>query len=270
MLAMKPFLLILSFLYLFPPSGVSAEDKVHPVVAEAVLLKSGSEKSLLGVRFHLQQGWHIYWKNPGEAGLPTEIEASLPSGVALGDWQWPLPDFFESPGPIASYGYEHEVIIAAPLLIAENSHEPKKDIRLAVSWLTCKDRCILGSADLEVALPLAPDSILEAAPFEALLPKDEGERPFNASVEGLGQGNFRLTFTGSNPPKFVEWFPLPGENLLIDQVQIVESDSGAAVTFHAETLVDLPKHEFSSLVVVSRENHQREGWPLTLSLPQNP
>ncbi len=264
---MKRLPLILGFLLLFAPLGAGAEDEVHPVVVEAVMLESVGQKSRLGVRFHLQDGWHIYWKNPGEAGLPTEIDASLPVGVTLGEWQWPLPEFFESPGPIASYGYEHEVIIAAPLFMAEASEGPKKDIRMAVSWLTCKDRCILGSADLDLTLPLAPEAVLEAASFEASLARDKRERPFDASVEDLGEGKYRIVFGGVAPPKSVEWFPLPDENLLIDQVKVVDSDSGAAVTFRAEVLADLPNHELSSLVVVPRENHHREGWPLTLTLP---
>ena len=29
-------------------------------------------------------GWHIYWKNPGDSGLPTEIDWSLPPGFSAG------------------------------------------------------------------------------------------------------------------------------------------------------------------------------------------
>ncbi len=35
----------------------------------------------LGLRFRLSPGWHIYWRNPGDSGLPPEISFTLPAGA---------------------------------------------------------------------------------------------------------------------------------------------------------------------------------------------
>ena len=58
----------------------------------------------VGFDFKMDEGWHIYWKNPGDSGLPPKITWHLPSGVAAGDIQWPKPERF-SEGSFTSFGY---------------------------------------------------------------------------------------------------------------------------------------------------------------------
>ena len=69
----------------------------------------------LGVHFDIEPGWHIYWKNPGGAGLATEIVWQLPNNVKAGELQWPVPAGFTQSGDIPGYGYEGSVILASKL-----------------------------------------------------------------------------------------------------------------------------------------------------------
>ena len=39
----------------------------------------------------MQKGWHTYWQNPGDSGLPTTLEWKLPAGVEAGPIEWPAP-----------------------------------------------------------------------------------------------------------------------------------------------------------------------------------
>src|SRR5207248_2595837 len=39
---------------------------------------------------HMDPGWHTYWKNPGQSGLPTTVTWELPPGVSAGEIQWPV------------------------------------------------------------------------------------------------------------------------------------------------------------------------------------
>src|ERR671938_537756 len=50
----------------------------------------------LWVDLHLDiaRGWHTYWRNPGDAGLPTEIAWALPRGLSAGEIAWPTPERF--------------------------------------------------------------------------------------------------------------------------------------------------------------------------------
>src|SRR3569833_1760696 len=44
-----------------------------------------------GLYFKLESGWHVYWKNPGDAGEPPRIKWTLPQGITAGAIQYPIP-----------------------------------------------------------------------------------------------------------------------------------------------------------------------------------
>ncbi|MCB0376141.1 MAG: hypothetical protein KDD04_09510, partial [Sinomicrobium sp.] len=62
----------------------------------------------IAVHFQLDQGWHTYWKNPGDSGLATEITLTLPEGFKPSPLQWPAPEIISRP-PLVTYGYKNEV-----------------------------------------------------------------------------------------------------------------------------------------------------------------
>src|SRR5271170_1748892 len=65
----------------------------------------------LGVRLSIDPGWHIYWKNAGDAGLPTRVKFTLPDGFSAGPLQFPTPHRFDQPGNIVAFGYEDSVLL---------------------------------------------------------------------------------------------------------------------------------------------------------------
>jgi DsbC/DsbD-like thiol-disulfide interchange protein len=60
----------------------------------------------LGVLFTIDPNWHIYWKNAGDAGIPTRIRWKLPPGFSAGPIEFPTPRRFDLPGNIADFGYK--------------------------------------------------------------------------------------------------------------------------------------------------------------------
>ena len=91
-----------------------ASELVKPALyAESATVAPGGT---LWTELHLTvaPGWHIYWKNPGDSGLPTELDWSLPPGFSAGAIEWPVPERF-SVGPIANYGYTGSADLLAPL-----------------------------------------------------------------------------------------------------------------------------------------------------------
>ena len=67
----------------------------------------------------MDPGWHTYWKNPGDAGIATQIKWQLPPGITAGEIQWPLPEKLP-PAEVTTYGYEDEVMLLVPLTLATN------------------------------------------------------------------------------------------------------------------------------------------------------
>src|SRR6266436_9189251 len=107
------------------------------------------------VHFAIKPGWHIYWRNPGDSGLPTAIEWNLPPGFSAGSILWPVPERFVQ-GGIGNYGYAGSADLLVPITVASDL-APGGTARLAgeASWLVCADICIPGSAKLSLSLPVA-------------------------------------------------------------------------------------------------------------------
>lgn len=103
------------------------------------------------------EGWHTYWKNPGDAGLPTEIDWALPDGFRAGEIQWPTPRQLPFQGGI-NYGYEGTVLLLVDITAPENIIGDAVQIAARVNWLMCEDVCIPGEADLSLLLPVVPKS----------------------------------------------------------------------------------------------------------------
>ena len=43
----------------------------------------------LGLRMRLAPGWHTYGRDPGDAGVPTELTLDLPRGAKASGIDWP-------------------------------------------------------------------------------------------------------------------------------------------------------------------------------------
>ena len=106
---------------------------------------------LAGVDLKMEPGWHTYWKNPGAAGMATEIKWQLPPGVTTGEIQWPLPKKLP-PAEVTTYGYEDEVMLIVPLTLASNLPIGPIDLKANVSWLECKEVCIPANVDVQATL----------------------------------------------------------------------------------------------------------------------
>jgi thiol:disulfide interchange protein DsbD len=108
---------------------------------------------LLGVLLTPDEGWHTYWKNPGESGLPTKIQWELPDGFKAGDIQWPTPHEFEMSG-ILGLGYEGPALLTVPITAPAKITGDAITLKAKVSWLVCKEACIPGRASLSITLPV--------------------------------------------------------------------------------------------------------------------
>ena len=108
----------------------------------------------VAVRVELEEGWHTYWENPGETGLPAEISWELPPGVEAGAIQWPAPQWIEY-FDMVSHGYEGEVLLLVDLEVDDSiALGQSVDLAATVDFLVCKEICIPGTARVELTLPV--------------------------------------------------------------------------------------------------------------------
>lgn len=117
----------------------------------------------IGIYFKPREGWHVYWKNPGDSGLPPRVEFSgTPEGSTFGPLEFPTPDRIPY-GPLVNYGYEGDVLYPAKwtssqeLKIGDNA-----TVVANVKWLICKEECVPGRATLTLKLPVTNPGNLSA------------------------------------------------------------------------------------------------------------
>ena len=135
------------------------------------------------VHFTIKPGWHIYWRNPGDSGLPTAIEWHLPPGFSAGSILWPVPERFVQ-GGIGNYGYAGSADLLVPITAAKDLVSGST-VRLAgeASWLVCADICIPGSAMLSLSLPVAAGSVAADPTVAAHFAKIRQQLPVPAPFE---------------------------------------------------------------------------------------
>src|SRR5947208_5507565 len=154
-----------------PASAAAPANGAHPVTARLVPeATSMAPGTTLWIDLHLDiaPGWHTYWRNPGDAGLPTEIAWTLPAGFTAGDIVWPVPERFVVDG-LGNYGYRNAVDLLVPIAASPNVESGgTANLAAAVSWLVCSDICIPGEAKLALALPVGADPATPAPPVKDL------------------------------------------------------------------------------------------------------
>jgi thiol:disulfide interchange protein len=122
---------------------VAPEDEIYP---------GGNNQ--IGLYFKLEPGWHVYWKNAGDAGGPPRIRWTLPDGVTAGPMQFPAPKRLPL-GPLMDFGYENEVLYPIKLEVAPTAKSGKAVLDANVDWLVCREVCIPGKAELKLTLQLS-------------------------------------------------------------------------------------------------------------------
>ncbi len=103
----------------------------------------------VGLRLRLAPGWHTYWQNPGDAGVPPDLELTLPAGAEAGPIAWPVPQRVAE-GPLMTYAYTGEVLL--PVSITPGS-TGSTDIKAHANWLVCRDICVPEEGQFELDLP---------------------------------------------------------------------------------------------------------------------
>jgi thiol:disulfide interchange protein/DsbC/DsbD-like thiol-disulfide interchange protein len=144
--------------------SVSAPHLKATLIADQDSISPGSTFTL-GIQFTLEPGWHIYWKNPGDSGLPPRFSWSAPPGISVSEPLWPYPSKIAT-GPLVNYGYG-DVLIPFQARVAQTAKTETAVITAALEWLVCKDECLPGQGSISLALPLRNETSLPSTHSKA-------------------------------------------------------------------------------------------------------
>ncbi len=137
-----------------PGNVVSTDNVKARLVSETAAIGPG-QSVWVALELNIRDGWHTYWRNPGDSGQATTLAWTLPPGFTAGDIVWTTPHRFDLP-PLVNYGYAghavHLVKITAPRELKSGSMAL---LQAKAAWLVCSDVCIPEDAQLQLKLPTA-------------------------------------------------------------------------------------------------------------------
>lgn len=108
----------------------------------------------LGLHFRTDPGWHVYWKNSGDAGYAPTVRFTEAPGLKQPELLWPAPNRFDLPGGLVAFGYEGEVVY--PLRARLESTAKSLQLTADVDYLVCEVDCIPYRSTLTLTQPLGP------------------------------------------------------------------------------------------------------------------
>ncbi|MCX7684063.1 MAG: protein-disulfide reductase DsbD family protein [Acetobacteraceae bacterium] len=217
---MRRLLLVLVLLFAAPAAALDSLPVETPratavLTADHEAVAPGQTLRLL-LRFRLADGWHIYWRNPGDAGGPPEIAWTLPEGASAGPLLFPAPHRIPYP-PLLNYGYTGAVAFPVSVTVPRGLSQGEVfTLEAEARWLICADICIPeeGAFRLDLPVEAAPRPAANAGLFaaaEASLPRPS---PFAVRLGFEGRaGAIEVTGPGLSPATLrgAEFFPLdPG------------------------------------------------------------
>ena len=120
----------------------------------------------LGLLLEHQPEWHTYWQNPGDSGLPTQLNWSLPPSWDAGEIAWPTPHPIRI-GSLVNYGYEGRVLLPVTVQVPTTfaADAASATVQLKASWLICRVECIPEEGSFSLTIPTRSSTAMFAADF---------------------------------------------------------------------------------------------------------
>jgi thiol:disulfide interchange protein DsbD len=136
----------------FAQSVVKTENVRAELISEVSQVKPG-EPFWVALRETIRPHWHTYWKNPGDAGQPTDIAWKLPPGVKADPIVWPAPTKIDVSG-VVNYGFEGDILLLVKVTPPADFAGSTLALAADVNWLVCSDVCIPEGGKFSLDLPV--------------------------------------------------------------------------------------------------------------------
>ena len=144
----------------------------------------------IGLQVTLKDGWKIYWRSPGDAGVPPVLDWQASDNLEKAEMAWPVPHRFSLFG-LETFGYSHEVVFPISVSLADPGEALR--LRADLSFLVCEEICIPRQTKLALDIPRGPgDPSLQSIlieTFQGLVPGSGAERGLSLETVSLRGDN---------------------------------------------------------------------------------
>ena len=166
---------------------LSAQIRLDDVVSLEVIdggqTKEGQQRAALRIR--LAEGWHTYWRAPGDAGIPPDFDWRGSRNVAGVYVSWPTPRVYRQHGT-RSIVYKREMVL--PLSIRPKRPGQAIVLKGGLDIGICKDVCLPVSFRLD-------HRIAQGSERNPVIAAALASRPYTAREAGVTSATCRITPT---------------------------------------------------------------------------
>jgi suppressor for copper-sensitivity B len=199
------------------PWASNDQSRMRLIAATTAADKTGG--LLVGLHVELNPGWKIYWRSPGDSGLPPHFDWSGSANVKDVHVLWPAPTRFNVFG-YDTFAYTDEVVYPARVRVADPSRPA--EIALTLQYGLCHDICIPYTQEFTLHIPAGS---AESTVYKPLIDRYVAEVPARVSGTQAAHGLAVTAVAVSGPP---------GEESL---VVAMRSDRPVK---HADVIVEAP------------------------------
>lgn len=154
------------------PSPASDHADLRFITEHSAIAAGGT--TTIGLHIELEKGWHVYWRNPGDSGIPVRLRWLSEPVFEAGEIAWPYPTTFKE-GHLVTYGYKDETLLMIPITIPSGTRAGTILAEARIEYLVCKEICLPGFENhtVRINVPRNNRSVLspEASKFEAFRKK---------------------------------------------------------------------------------------------------
>jgi thiol:disulfide interchange protein len=254
-----------------PTAQVVTEHARASLILSADRAKPG-ETVWAALRIELDPGWHTYWRNPGDSGLPGAMTWAMPTAVTAGEIQWPAPKRIPY-GPLMNFGFDDLVILPMPITISAEAPAQTLTIDAVGDWLVCAEICIPDRGEFRVSLAVDPSQPAQrssdAAEIEAALAGLPKPAPWPVLLEKKGEIVSVVAGPGVSlgAQTTIEYFPHDGGLIDNAAVQTVAFNDGKMRLEVAATPTPLDLPAQTGGVLVVSDGGQRQAYTFATAAP---
>jgi DsbC/DsbD-like thiol-disulfide interchange protein len=253
-------------------------QQVHAALITDVGHAQPGKTMWVAVQLMMEQGWHTYWVNPGDAGLSTTVTWKEMDHITRGPLYWPVPRKFLT-GTVTSYGYTGEAWLLTQMTVPDDARVGEELVIAAeVTWLACADICLPGTADINIGLPIHDEQALFRPELLDAFRQAKARIPTSSEAWELSANTFptkrRFVFE-ARPPAAVQHeagdvFFFPVEQGIIDHAapqDIAVTREGYVLELRQAAVTDVVPRSLRGVLVVTSQDRTSVDHGIWVDVP---
>jgi len=108
--------------------------------------------------FDIDDSWHMYWKNPGDSGMPPSIAWTLPPGFLASEMRFPVPIIYTHKNG-TDYIHEKQLVVLVTIQVPQDfkatDDAAEQELLGRATWLVCDANvCLPEEQTVRLKLPV--------------------------------------------------------------------------------------------------------------------